>query len=75
MLNFLLDFPMPCFNVVGCSRAFSVEVIPNSMVAFNTLGYDVVCKPGGRWHPNPANSETMRPLLGVQEQVAMQLHV
>jgi hypothetical protein len=29
----------------------------------------------GRCHPNPANSETMRPLLGFQEQVAMQLHV
>jgi hypothetical protein len=43
-LNFLLDFPMPCFIVVGCSRALSVEVIPNSMVAFNPLGYDVVCK-------------------------------
>jgi hypothetical protein len=35
---------MPCFNVVGCSRALSVEVIPNSMVAFNPLGYDVVCE-------------------------------
>ena len=45
MLNFHLDFPMPCFNVVGCSRALSVEVIPNSMVAFNPLGYDVV----GKW--------------------------
>ena len=44
MLNFRLDFPMPCFNVVGCSRALSVEVNPNSMVALNPLGYDVVCK-------------------------------
>jgi hypothetical protein len=35
---------MPCFSVVGCSRALSIEVIPNSMVTFNPLGYDVICK-------------------------------
>jgi hypothetical protein len=28
MLNFLLDFPMPCFIVVGCSRALTGLQIP-----------------------------------------------
>lgn len=44
MLNFLLDFPMPYLKVVGGSMALCVDVVPNNMVAFNPLGYNIVRK-------------------------------
>ena len=80
MLNFLLDFPMPYLKVVVGSIALCVGVVPNNMVAFNPLSYNVVHK----WcdvywevgvFPILQKSEAVRSLLGVEEQVTIHLHV
>lgn len=47
VLNFLLKFAVPCFQMVGGTWSLSAEVVPCGDVPFDPLVADVVGEAGG----------------------------